>query len=128
MASSAEDSRLKRLTNQALEFPETTRQTFGSHSQFLVKKKAFAYFLDNHHGDGVVGVACKVFPGENKALIEAQPSRFYPPAYIASRGWVALRLNVGKVDWDEVRELLLASYVLVAPKRLADQVTAEAED
>jgi hypothetical protein len=35
---------------------------------------------------------------------------------------VALRLDVGKVDWDEVRELLLGSYVLIAPKRLADQV------
>jgi hypothetical protein len=25
--------------------------------------------------------------------------------YIGSRGWVALRLDVGEVDWDEVGEL-----------------------
>jgi hypothetical protein len=31
------------------------------------------------------------------------------PAYIASKVWVALRLDVRKVDWDEVRELLLGS-------------------
>jgi len=55
-------------------------------------------------------------------LVEARPSRFYLPAYIASRGWVALRLDTGKVDWDEVRELLLGSYMLIAPSRLAEQV------
>ncbi|HKW65795.1 MAG TPA: MmcQ/YjbR family DNA-binding protein [Terriglobales bacterium] len=116
---SAEDPRLSRLTKIALTFPETTRQIYGSHAQLLVRKKTFAYFLDNHHGDGIVAVACKVLPGDNKALAEAQPRRFYLPAYIGPRGWVALRLDVGKVDWEEVRELLLSSYTLIAPKRLA---------
>ena len=119
---SVEDPRLSRLTDIALALPEATRQIYGSHAQFLVRKKTFAYFLDNHHGDGIVAVTCKVLAGENKALTEAQPRRFYLPAYIASKGWVALRLDVGKVDWDEVRELLLGSYVLIAPKRLAEQV------
>jgi hypothetical protein len=36
-----------------------------------------------------------------------------------SRGRVALRLDRDKVDWDEANELLLSSYMLVAPKRLA---------
>lgn len=63
--------------------------------------------------------------GDNKALAEAQPDRFYLPAYIASKGWVALRLDMGKVDWDEVRELLLGSYMLIAPKRLAGRVKSE---
>src|SRR5271157_4573099 len=118
---SAEDGRLSRLTEVALALPEATRQIYGSHAQFLVRKKTFAYFLDNHHGDGIVAVTGKVLAGENKALAEAQPRRFYLPAYLASRGWVALRLDVGKVDWDEVKELLLGSYVLIAPKRLADR-------
>lgn len=119
---SPEDPRLTHLTEVALALPEATRQIYGSHAQFLVRKKTFAYFLDNHHGDGIVAVTCKVLSGDNKALAEAQPHRFYLPAYIASKGWVALRLDVGKVDWDEVRELLLGSYVLIAPKRLAEQV------
>jgi predicted DNA-binding protein (MmcQ/YjbR family) len=122
---SAEDPRLTRLTAIALELPETARQTYGSHAQFLVRKKTFAYFLNNHHGDGIVAVACKALPGDNKALADAQPKRFYLPAYIASRGWVALRLDVKKVDWDEVRELLQGSYVLIAPKRLAERVKSE---
>jgi len=122
---SAEDPRLSRLTQIALTLPETTRQIYGSHAQFLVRKKTFAYFLDNHLGDGIVGVTCKVFPGENKSLVEAQPSRFYLPAYVASRGWVALRLDRSKIDWTEVKDLLLTSYSLVAPKRLAEKITPE---
>ena len=122
---SSEDPRLTRLTEIALALPEATRQIYGSHAQFLVRKKTFAYFLDNHHGDGIVAVTGKVLPGDNKALAEAQPGRFYLPAYLASKGWVALRLDAGKVDWDEARELLLGSYTLIAPRRLAEQVKLE---
>lgn len=122
---SGEDPRLTRLTEVALGLPEATRQIYGSHAQFLVWKKTFAYFLDDHHGDGIVAVTCKVLLSDNKALTEAQPDRFYLPAYIASKGWVALRLDTGRVDWDEVEELLLGSYVLIAPKRLAEHVKSQ---
>jgi len=121
----AQDGRLSRLTEIALALPEAKRERKESHAQFMVRRKTFAYFLDNHHGDGIVAVACKVLPGDNKALTEAQPSRFYLPAYIASRGWVALRLDVGKVDWSEVKDLLLGSYAMIAPRRLAERVKVE---
>jgi len=116
---SAVNPNLAPLTKLAVALPETTRKIHDSHAQFLVRKKTFAYFLDNHHGDGIVAVTCKVLPGENTALAKAQPKRYYLPAYIGSRGWVALRLDLGKIDWEEVRELLLTSYILTAPKRLA---------
>jgi hypothetical protein len=119
---STEDSRLTRLVQMALTLPEVAHQIKGSHAQFVVRKKTFAYFLDNHHGDGIVAIVCKVLPGDNKALVEAQPARFYLPAYIASKGWVALRLDVGQVDWDEVKDLLSGSYAMIAPKRLAERV------
>ena len=118
----AKDPRLSRLTEIALGLPEATRQICGSHAQFTVRKKTFAYFLDNHHGDGIVAVTCKVLPGDNKVLAETRPDKFYLPAYIASKGWVALRLDASKVDWDEVSELLLGSYALIAPKRLAERM------
>ena len=116
---SPEDPRLTRLTEIALALPEASRQVWGSHAQFLVRKKTFAYFLDNHHGDGIVALSCKVMPGENNALAAAQPKRFYLPSYVASRGWVALRLDAGKINWSEVRDLVVGSYLLVAPKTLA---------
>jgi phosphoribosylglycinamide formyltransferase-1 len=117
---------LARLSKIALALPESERVLRESHAQFLVRKKTFAYFLNDHHGDGIVSLACKALPGDNKTLAEAQPRRFYLPAYMASRGWVALRLDVGKVDWDEVKELLMGSYALVAPKKLAEKVMADA--
>ena len=119
MTKPSEDRRLARLTRICLALPETTRECHGSHAGFHVRKKTFAYFLNDHHGDGMVAVTCKVLPGDNAALAAANPARFYLPAYIGPKGWVALRLDVGPVDWEEVAELVVTSYRLVAPKRLA---------
>ena len=97
----------------------------GQHASFLVRKKTFAYYLDNHHGDGIVAVSCKVAAGENAEMAAFDPARFYLPAYIGPRGWVALRLDVGEIDWDEVGDLVADSYRLTAPKRLAALAGAE---
>jgi predicted DNA-binding protein (MmcQ/YjbR family) len=118
--STREEPRLVRLTRICLALPEATRECSNSHAGFYVRKKTFAYFLNHHHGDGIVSVACKALPGENTALAAAQPDRFYLPAYIGPKGWVALRLDIGKVDWREVAELVAASYRQIAPQRLAD--------
>ena len=101
---------LDRLTRICMGLPEANRERSGSHATFRARKKVFAYFLDNHHSDGIIAIACKVSPGDNAELVRGQPERFYLPAYIGPRGWVALRLDVGKVDWDEVKELVGESY------------------
>jgi hypothetical protein len=118
-----EDRRLARFSKICLALPETMRQSMGRHASFLVRKKIFAYFLDDHHGDGIVGITCKVLPGDNTVLIASNPTMFYMPAYVGPRGWVGLRLDVGEIDWEEVAELTTHSYQLVAPKRLAATVT-----
>jgi hypothetical protein len=48
-----EDPRLTRLTKLCLALPETTRAIRGDHADFRVRKKVFAYFLNDHHGDGI---------------------------------------------------------------------------
>ena len=118
----AEDARLTKVAAICRALPETVRADMGSHAQFMVRKKTFAYFLNDHHGDGIVSVCTRAFSGENKKLIEAYPKKFYSPAYIGPRGWVGLRLDRGKVDWDEVRDLVTASYLQAAPKKLAASV------
>lgn len=112
------DRRLKRFQSICMAFPEATCEVAGDHAIFRVRKKVFAYFLDHHHGDGIVGLNCKVLPGDNQALVSADPVRFYMPAYIASKGWVGFRLDIGEIDWEEVRELVTGSYLLAAPKSL----------
>lgn len=122
ITAASSDRRLSALSKICLALPESTREDCGSHASFLVRKKTFVYYLNNHHGDGIVSVCCKVLKGDNTILAGTQPERFYLPAYIAHRGWVALRLDVGKVDWEEVNELVIGSYCLTAPKRLATEV------
>ena len=121
-AGTREDWRLPKVTSFCLAMPEATRELLGRHAGFYIRRKTFAYFLDDHHGDGIVGVTCKVLPGDNKALVATDPARFYMPAYVASKGWVGLRLDLGEVDWDEVKELVTHSYLMIAPKRLAAAV------
>jgi hypothetical protein len=113
------DARLERLTSICLALPEAECQHRGDHASFLVRKKTFAYYLSNHHGDGIVSVCARVLPGDNTALVATDPSRFYLPAYIGPRGWVGLRLDAGPADWNEVKELVAGSYLVTAPKRLA---------
>ena len=121
-----EDPRLSELTRICLALSETTREpsSSGQHASFLVRKKTFAWFLSNHHGDGIVSVCCKMALGENEELVKTDPERFYLPAYVGPRGWIGLRLDLGKVDWDEVAALIAGSYALVAPKKLAKLVRA----
>jgi phosphoribosylglycinamide formyltransferase-1 len=107
-----------RITKLCLAYPETTCELSGSHATFKVRKKVFAYFLDNHHGDGKVAVCCKTSLGENYDLAKADPVKFYLPAYIGSRGWIAIRLDVGRINWKEIDSFVRASYRAVAPKKL----------
>ena len=112
------DDRLERFSEICLSLPKTKREVSSPHAIFTVNKKVFAYFVSNHHGDGIIAINCKVPPGENTALIASQPKRFYMPAYIGPRGWVGLRLDVGRISWNEVKELTRCSYELVSKKRL----------
>jgi predicted DNA-binding protein (MmcQ/YjbR family) len=117
--STAEDRRLTRLTEIGLALPEATRERMGDHASFSVRRKKFAYFLNDHHGDGIVSVCFRTEPDENEVLLDSDPSRFYSPAYIGPRGWVGLRLDRDEIDWDEITDFVTDSYRLAAPKRLA---------
>ncbi len=122
-AQAADDRRLAKLTRICLALPEAGREPYGqTHSRFRVRDKTFAYFFDNYHGDGKVALACKVATGDNADMAAADPARFYIPAYLGANGWVALRLDVGAIDWELVAELVADSYRLIAPKRLTAQL------
>ena len=62
---------LERLSAVCLALPGATRELQGDHASFRVKKKVFAYFLNNHHGDGIVAVCAKVLPGDNERSVRA---------------------------------------------------------
>ncbi|MEM7017006.1 MAG: MmcQ/YjbR family DNA-binding protein [Pseudomonadota bacterium] len=115
---SSEDPRLTRLVELCLALPEAIRQASGDHATFRVRKKPFAYFLNNHHGDGIISVCCKAELGEHEERASREPERFYVPPYIGPKGWFGLRLDRGDIDWGEVATLTERSYCLAAPKTL----------
>jgi predicted DNA-binding protein (MmcQ/YjbR family) len=117
-AGAREHPTLRQLSKICLSLPEAARRDLNEHADFRVRGKVFAYFLNNHHGDGIISVCCKSALGENVDRASREPQRFYLPAYIGPRGWFGLRLDGEGVDWSEVRNLVELSYGLVAPKRL----------
>ncbi len=123
-ASALTASALERLSRLCLALPEATRALQGDHADFRVRGRVFAYFLNNHHRDGIVSVCVRAALGEGVDRVRSDPQRCYLPAYIGARGWFGLRLDRGPVDWAEVQNLIELSYCLQAPKTLARAVEA----
>jgi predicted DNA-binding protein (MmcQ/YjbR family) len=67
-------------------------------------------------------VTMKADPIERAALLDQGEPYYFPP-YVGGKGWIGVRLD-RRTDWEEVAELIATSYCLIAPKRLAEQVTA----
>jgi hypothetical protein len=59
-------------------------------------------------------------PAERVAL--ALDGRFVSSPHHGDRGWFALRLDRGEVDWDELAELLESGYRHAAPQRLVERL------
>lgn len=57
-------------------------------------------------------------PADEPAL--RQDARFFVPAYIGASGWLGIDLTA--LEWDEVGELIDASYRVTAPTRLVRQL------
>lgn len=109
---------LERLKKLCGALPEATCDKESKHATFRVGKKVFAYFLDNHHGDGHVAICVKTDKRAMAALVKRDPARYFSPAYIGSRGYLGVKLEAKGVDWDDVAARLRASWEAVAPKRL----------
>jgi hypothetical protein len=111
----------ERLTKLCTSLPEVEARA-DQHVGFEVRRRRFAWFLDDHHGDGRLALNCKGPPGESTRLAEEHPDRFFIPAYLGSRGWIGLWLDTGRVDWDEVERLVVDAYRLTAPKTLRERL------
>jgi len=118
----APDALLGELTQICLRLPDAQRIVRGGHADFRVRGRVFAYFLNDHHGDGIVSVCCKSELAENIDRARQDPENYYLPSYIGPKGWFGMRLDRGAPDWDEVRNIVENSYRIVAPKTLARKV------
>ncbi|WP_447755968.1 phosphoribosylglycinamide formyltransferase [Sphingopyxis fribergensis] len=117
-----------RVRELALALPEADEViSHGMPCFGIVKGKKFAYFTEDHHGDGKIALLVKISGVEEQAmLIELDEDRYYRPAYFGD-GWVGIRLDLGDTDWDAIGEWLRKSWLAIAPKKLAG-LMAVAED
>ena len=117
---SSTTQRRTRLVEICRALPEVTDEVTGNgHLTFRVRKKIFAYYLFDHHGDGKIALSCKSSLNEQRRLVKDDPETFFVPAYVGPRGWIAMRLDLAEVDWDTVSELVRRAYQEIAPRKLA---------
>lgn len=102
---------LERMRAICLSLPETKETLTWGKPHFRVGEKIFAGFGDEN-GKPVIGF--KLTMPHAHAIID--DPRFWPAPYVGHRGWVSMD-TTGVDDWDQVRELVLESYRLIAPKR-----------
>lgn len=119
---------IAQLRPRAMAQPEAEETISHGMNCFGIKGgKKFAWFTSDHHGDGRVALLAKISgPDEQAMLIERDPERFYRPAYFGD-GWIAIRLDRGGVDWDEIDGWLARSWRAVAPKKLTRLIDAADE-
>ena len=116
---------LQRVRKICLALPEVSeRLSHGAPSFFIREKKTLCMFVDDHHGDGILGLWCPAFPGVQEELVQSEPDRFYRPPYVGPSGWIGVRLD-RDVDWGEIAEIVADSYRKVAPKTLVRQLDAD---
>jgi hypothetical protein len=110
---------LERLTAVCLALPDVTCERERNYATFRVKKKPFVYFVDNHHGDGIVAACVKGDKREHARAIASDPARFYLPAYIGAHGYLGIRIDAKRVDWKLVAKRVAAAHALVHSARSA---------
>ncbi len=114
-----------RIADLCGELPETTASG-PAHVTFSVRGRPFAWFLDDHHGDGRLGIAVETGPGRQQTLMVDARDRYYVPRRMGGRGLIALRLDRPGVRWSEVAALLREAYRCAAPQHLAEGVRVSA--
>jgi predicted DNA-binding protein (MmcQ/YjbR family) len=120
-----DDPGLAELRALALGFPEAFEKVSWGRPVFCAPK-IFVMYGGNSKSTGEMvaypySMLVKVDENDRTAL--EQDTRFFYPAYMGPSGWLGLDFTARKkVDWGEVRELVDASFRLVAPKKLIKQL------
>lgn len=119
------DPALVKLREIALALPGADAKVSHGRPAFFTKK-IFAMFgavVKGEHHSGEYDQALVFLPDPEEAEALTQDERFFVPAYWGPYGWLGLDLS-GKVDWDEVAELVETSYRETATKKLIAELDA----
>jgi hypothetical protein len=115
------DDPLERTRSLCLSLPEAFEQEAWGEPTFRVHKRIFAMYAGSErHGKGRPSLWCNAPLGVQGYLVDDRPDVFFVPPYVGVKGWIGVVIPA--VDDAELRELLVQSYCMVAPKRLQARV------
>jgi predicted DNA-binding protein (MmcQ/YjbR family) len=120
-----DDPYLARVRALAVALPGTAEKVSHGRPAFHTKK-VFAYYGGSlkQAGEWVQhahSIIVQPDASDRPALLEEE--RVYVPAYLGPSGWIGADLDE-RTDWEEVAELLDASFRLTAPKRHIEELDA----
>ena len=121
-----DDPVLARVRELALDLPGADEKVSHGRPAFFTKK-VFAYYggsvrLEGEWTPHDHAIVVLPDPADRLALLEDE--RVFVPAYLGPSGWLGMDLELRRTDWDEVGELLDASFRLTAGKRLVADLDA----
>jgi phosphoribosylglycinamide formyltransferase-1/phosphoribosylamine--glycine ligase/phosphoribosylglycinamide formyltransferase/phosphoribosylformylglycinamidine cyclo-ligase len=114
---------LDRIRSIAMQQPRAAEKlSHGMPVFFIEKGRTFAWFVDNHHNDGVTAVAVKTSgPEELAMLVENDPETYHYNKYLAPLGLVCIRIDRRPVDWSQIEARIEQSWATAATPRLREQ-------
>ena len=116
----ATDAALAKIRKICLSLPDTKETMTWGKPHFRVGEKIFAGYGEEN-GKRVVGFKLEMA----HANLAVQVPGFSRAPYVGHKGWVSLETD-SVSDWEEVREMILESYKLIAPKKSLAKLDADA--
>jgi hypothetical protein len=120
-----EDQLLHRVRELALDLPDAAEKVSHGIPAFYTTK-VFAYYGGSVKVDGEYrrhGQSLLVLLEADERAALADDPRCYLPAYLAPSGWIGIDLG-DDTDWNEIAELLDASYRRTAGRRRVARLDA----
>jgi hypothetical protein len=117
----ADDPLLARVRRLCLAYPEAKERISHGRPNFFTTVAFCYYGGGERRREGEPeqprhdhAVLVRPDPDDGPAL--RQDPRFFVPAYLGASGW--LGIDLAAADWDEIGELIDASFRVTAPRRL----------
>jgi hypothetical protein len=107
---------LLRARHICLSMPESTEQEAWGAPTFRVRKRMFAMFLSDHHGDGRIALWLPAPLGSQGYLVDSDPELYFVPPYVGVKGWIGVMVE--RCGDEELRSLVVQAYCMVAPRKL----------
>ena len=116
--SAAAQRKLAKVRTFCAALDEVSEKPSHGAPTFFVNGRVFAYFLDNHHGDGRLALWCASPPGAQAMLVDSDRDVYFVPPYVGCRGWVGVRLD-RDAPWPQITSVLETAYDSLNAKKPA---------